>query len=50
MNKDSKKIFNVIQSSSLRGIVEQANANGITKEDVVQVIPGEGGFFLLYYK
>ena len=46
----SKKIFDVILASSLRGIVDQANASGLTKEDIVQIIPTEGGFFLLYYK
>ena len=50
MAQDNKCVFNVLQGSSLRSIVDQANKLNLTKDDIVQVIPMEGGFFLLYYK
>ena len=50
MGQDNKNTFNVLQGPSLRNIVEQANNLGLTKDNIVQVIPMEGGFFLLYYK
>lgn len=40
----------VLQARSLRELVERVNDNGIMKEDIVDIIGGDEGFFLLYYK
>ena len=49
MEQDNKKM-EAFYSATLREIVEQVNARNIQREDVVQVLPNNGGFILLYYK
>lgn len=50
MAQDNNKMFTAIQARSLRSLVDQANALGLTKDNVVQVVQNDEGFFLLYYK
>lgn len=50
MNQDNKQGFNAIQARSLRELVNQANSINLTKENIVQVVAHDEGFFLLYYK
>lgn len=45
-----KKELAVIQSSSLRELVERVNSLGIQREDLVTVFEKDETFFLLYYK
>lgn len=48
--EQGKKKMEAFHSSTLRDIVEQVNSREIQKEDIVQVLPSNGGFILLYYK
>lgn len=48
--KSEGKKMHVLQAFSLRDIVEKANASEIQKEDIVQMLDTDSGFFLLYYK
>ena len=50
MAQDNSKKMAALHASNLRGIVESVNTYGIKKEDIVQVISGDNGFMLLYYK
>jgi len=50
MAQREKKVMDAIQAMSLRNLVSQINALGLQKEDVLQVLSNEEGFFLLYYK
>jgi hypothetical protein len=49
MEKNSKKM-EAVHCNTLRGLAETVNSRGIQKEDIVQVIPSNDGFVLLYYK
>ena len=49
MEQDNKKM-EAFHAGTLREVVEQVNARNIQKEDIVQVLPNNGGFILLYYK
>jgi hypothetical protein len=49
-NKKEQKTLDVLYASSMRDLVQQANSRGIQKEDIVQVVPTEREFFLIYYK
>jgi hypothetical protein len=42
--------MDALYASSMRDLVQQANSRDIQKEDIVQVVPTEREFFLLYYK
>lgn len=42
--------LSVLQAHSLRELVDQANDQGVLKEDIVNVLQDEGTWFLLYYK
>jgi hypothetical protein len=44
-----KKIMEALYSNTLRGITEEVNKRGIGKDDIVQVLPSNDGFVLLYY-
>ena len=50
VKKDVNKTMDALYASSMRDLVQQANSRGIQKEDIVQVVPTEREFFLLYYK
>ena len=50
MAQREKKVMDAIQAMSLRNLVSQINALGLQKEDILQVLSNEEGFFLLYYK
>lgn len=50
MKQDNTKQWNALQSGSLRELVDQANSIGIQKEDFIQVLADDNGYFLLYYK
>jgi hypothetical protein len=50
MEEESKKKMEAMYCHTLRGMTEQVNAKGIQKEDIVQVLPSNEGFVLLYYK
>lgn len=47
--KDTQEL-KVIQSYSIRGIVEQVNAGNIKKEDILQLLKENEAFFLLYFQ
>ena len=47
--KDNTKTLEAVQVSSVRTLVSFVNENHIQKEAIVQVLPDENGFFLLYY-
>ena len=49
-DSNGNKVMAALQSHSLRGLVDNINAAGISKDDIVSIIPHEGAFFLLYYK
>jgi hypothetical protein len=44
------KFIQVIQSMSLRKLVEEANRLKLTKEDIISLNKSEGEFILTYYK
>lgn len=44
------KMFDVTQARTLRDLVDQANRKGLTKDDIVEILGHDEGFFLLYYK
>lgn len=44
-----KKIMKAIALLGIRGLVEEVNALGIEKEDIVSLIQDKGQYFLLYY-
>lgn len=46
----SKKKMAVLQAHSLRDMIQEVNEAFIQKEDIVQVLEGDNGYFLLYYK
>lgn len=48
-NTNTKKM-EVLHINTLRGIPEVVNSRGIKREDIVQIIPNNEGFVLLYYK
>lgn len=58
MEQDNEKItLSVLQANSLRGLIDQVNANNhdknekkILKDDIVDIINIHDNFFLLYYK
>lgn len=50
MKQDNNGTFKVIQAQSLRSIIDQANSLNLSKDNFVQVIRHDDGFFLLYYK
>ena len=51
VQKKKKRKLDVVQDFSMRGLVEQVNALGIQKEDIVGFTPDpENGFYLLYFK
>lgn len=49
MEKNSKKM-EAIHCNTLRGLAETVNSKEIQKEDIVQILPSNDGFVLLYYK
>jgi hypothetical protein len=49
MEKNSKKM-EAVHCHTLRGRAETVNSKGIQKEDIVQILPSNDGFVLLYYK
>ena len=49
-DEDSQYGMDVLQARSLRELVEKVNEKGVMKEDIVEIIREEDGFFLLYYK
>jgi len=56
MEKSSKPYLNVLQSSSLRELIERVNSinsnsdNPILKEDIVTIMNVNETFVMLYYK
>lgn len=56
MTQYRKETLAVIHTSSLRELVNTVNeinettASKILKDDIVEVLKEEGGYFLLYYK
>lgn len=48
--EENKKIMAVLQAHSLRDMVQEVNEAFIKKEDIVQILEGDNGYFLLYYK
>ena len=50
MKQDNIKKVEALHSNTSRGVAELINSKGIQKEDILQVIPIEEGFGLLYYK
>lgn len=44
------KVLDALQVSSVRELTNRVNELGIQKEDIVQILSDENGFFLLYYK
>ena len=49
--EERRRKLEVLQEYQLRDLVEHANNLGITKEDIVTVLPNEtNGFYLLYFK
>ena len=48
-----KKLLRAFHASSIREVTERANqlitTSGLSKEDIMQVVHTEDGFFLLYY-
>ena len=48
MKQDNKKMTAQFAENT-RAIVDKVNALGIQKEDIVQVLPSNEGFVLLYY-
>ena len=46
----SLPIMAVLQSRSLRGLVDKVNDECIQKDDIVQLLCDEEGFSLIYYK
>ena len=50
VKKEVKKTMDALYASSMRDLVQKANSIGIQKEDIVQIVPTDREFFLLYYK
>jgi hypothetical protein len=50
MKQSNNKKMEAILSNTVSGILEQVNEKGIQKEDIVQTVPTDNGFILLYYK
>ena len=48
MKQDNKKMTALFAENS-RAMVDKVNSLGIQKEDIVQVLPSNEGFVLLYY-
>jgi len=49
--QQAEKSFGALQAYNMNSLVDKLNSNGITKEDVVAVLPNaDNGYFLLYYK
>ena len=46
---EKKKKMIALFAENTRAIVEKANSLGLQKEDIVQVLPSNEGFVLLYY-
>ena len=49
MEKKKLKKMEILHSNTLRGITDAVNERQIQNEDIVQVIPADDGFILLYY-
>ncbi len=55
MEQDNNKILSVLHAGSLRGLVEQVNSINsekqvISKDNIVQILNIEDGFYMLYFK
>lgn len=49
MEAKETKVMQSLFTNSLRNLVDQVNAYGIQKEDIVHLHSDEEGFILLYY-
>ena len=47
--KEKKRMY-AFHASSVRQLTDSINEMGLQKEDIVQIISSDDGFFLLYYK
>lgn len=43
-------MFKVIQGNTVSEVIRLANANGITKEEYVQLLINDGSVILVYYQ
>lgn len=50
MEQDNKKKMAALFAGNSRAIVDKVNSLSIQKEDIVQILPSNEGFVLLYYK
>lgn len=48
-NQPSIKQLRAFHANSIREITERVNQKGLSKEDILQVVCTDDGFFLLYY-
>ena len=49
MKQDNKKKMTALFAENTRAIVDKANSLGIQKENIVQILPNNEGYVLLYY-
>lgn len=47
--KSGLKRMDAFHSKTLRGIIAGANERGLQKEDIVQILPSNEGFMLIFY-
>lgn len=47
---EKNKVMTCIVGQTIRGIINQANELGISKEDIVSMLTASGQIYLVYYK